>query len=142
MTHFLFLSASEWLFLGTVATLSWAAWLLNRHKDGWLSKLPFMNHSLDVYTITYDDNFHNHDSSERYSVTVTGGRRRAIREAKRAINADLSGMTTDCWWISPNELYRLWRAFGETPYVSGFNPHRYALRRAYYYSLRKLFLRF
>ena len=72
MTHFLFLSASEWLFLGTVATLSSAVWLLNRRKDSWLSKMPFMNHSLDVYRITYDDNFHNHDSSERYSVTVTG----------------------------------------------------------------------
>lgn len=142
MTHFLFLSTSEWLFLGTVATLSGAAWLLHRYKDGWLPKMPFMNHSLDVYRITYDDNFHNYASSERYTVTVSGGRRRAIREAKRAINGDLRGMTGDRWWVSPNELYGLWKAFGETPYVDGFNPHRYALRRAYYYSFRKLFLRF
>ena len=75
-------------------------------------------------------------------MTVSGGRRKALREAKRAINCDLRGMTSDRWWISPKVLYGLWKAFGETPNVPGFNPHRYALRRAYYYSFRKLFLRF
>ena len=142
MTHFLFLSTSEWFFLGIVATISCIAWLISRHKDRWLSQMLFMNHSLDVYRITYDDNFHNHSDNERYTVTVSGGRRRALREAKRSINSDLRDMIGDRWWISPNELYSLWKAFGETPYVSGLNPHAYALRRAYYYSIRKLFLRF
>ena len=142
MTHFLFLSTSEWLFLGSMTVLFGTAWLLIRHKDNWLSKIPFMNSSEEVYRITFDDNFHNFASSERYTVTVSGGSRKALREARRAINCDLRGMESDRWWVNPKELYSLWSAFGETPYVPGFNPYRYALRRAYYYSFRKLFLRF
>ena len=105
MTHFLFLSTSEWLFLGSMTVFFGTAGLLIRYKDNWLSKIPFMNSSEEVYRITFDDNFHNFASSERYTVTVSGGSRKALREAKRAINCDLRGMKSDRWWISPNELW-------------------------------------
>jgi len=132
MYLFELLSPSEWRFLtvaASVTALGYALWL-SRNK--WLYIIPVDGYPRTRTQIIFDDLFHNVDPLERYSITVFGGVRSGVRDAKRAINDDLKGIVEANPGITPRELFSMWCSFGEKPTVSGsgFDAYDYAKKRA------------
>lgn len=140
MRDFIFLSTDEWVFLASVLTATGVVVLLRRYWNTLAKALKFLDLSdSNAVRVSFDDNFHNFSASERYSINYSGGSNGALRAAKRAINDDLRGMLEGNGFISGEELYKLWCAFGETPSVDGmfFDAYGYARRRANFYAWRK-----
>lgn len=140
MRDFIFLSTDEWVFLALVLTATGVVVLLRRYWNTLAKALKFLDLSdSDTVRVSFDDNFHNFSTSERYTIHYSGGSSGALRAAKRAVNDDLRGMLDGNGFISGKELYKLWCAFGETPSVDGmfFDAYGYARRRANFYAWRK-----
>jgi len=141
MRDFIFFTTDEWVFLASVLTATCVVVLLRHYWSRIAKALTFLDLS-DANTlvrVSFDDNFHNFNASERYSIRYSGGSGGASRAAKRAINDDLRGMLDGNGCISGEELFKLWCAFGETPSVDGmyFDAYGYARRRANFYAWRK-----
>ena len=140
MRDFIFLSTDEWVFLASVLTATGFIVLLRRYWNTLAKALKFLDLSdSGTVQVSFDDNFHNFSTSERYTIRYSGGSSGALRAAKRAVNDDLRGMLDGNGFISGKELYKLWCAFGETPSVDGmfFDAYGYARRRANFYAWRK-----